>query len=273
MKVEELGFFRFSRTPLVLKKGEDFHTQKVEKNERTDEYGVNLYYKRAGALLFFAYLLGSNDLHCENLIANGDMPVVIDMETLLTGKPRGTSDAYNLSQSVMRSHLLCSFMNVQGKTVDVSGFGGVTAELKNIPHTEKGKAFPWDKKDVFRKGFESAYVFAIKHKEELLKLTHVFDRCKFRQILRPTKTYDAVSAVLSKIDGNTKEYATMLLSRAYEKDTDKNRLEKAKLVLQNEVDAVMKNEIPLSYTYGNETSLYCNGHKVQSEHLVLSPVD
>ena len=272
-KLNELGIEVFSRAPHIIKSGDVEHTQRVEKNEKTDENGANLYYKRAGVLLFFTYLLGSIDLHCENLIANGDMPVIVDLETLLTGKPRGTIDTYNLSQSVMRSHLLCNFMCTETTLADVSGFCGVTSQMQNIPYTEEGRIFPWDKKNVFINGFESAYLFSVKHKAELSTLLHIFDRCKFRQILRPTKTYCAISAFLSKINDDKTAIAEALLSKAYKNDIDKNRFDEVQLVLQNEVDAVLKNEIPLFYSYGNETSLYCNGQKVLDGHLVLSPVD
>jgi lantibiotic modifying enzyme len=101
----------------------------------------------------------------------------------------------------------------------------------------------------------------------------LFDQCEFRQILRPTKTYAAIASVLSKLENDRRDYATAWLSKAYRRDVDQNRLEKARLVLKQEVDAVMKAEIPLFYTYGNGTDLYCNGEKVLENHLLLSPVD
>ena len=38
------------------------------------------YYRRNGILLGICYLLGSRDLHYENVIAHGEYPVIIDLE-------------------------------------------------------------------------------------------------------------------------------------------------------------------------------------------------
>jgi len=45
------------------------------------------YYRRAGGLLCLTYFTGAIDCHCENLIASGDQPVLIDAETLLHREP------------------------------------------------------------------------------------------------------------------------------------------------------------------------------------------
>ncbi|MDO4748167.1 MAG: DUF4135 domain-containing protein [Eubacteriales bacterium] len=272
-KLDKLGLCVFARAPRIIKKGENEHTQKVEENLKTDENGADLYYQRAGVLLFFTYLLGSNDLHCENIIASADMPVLIDLETLLTGKARGTSNTYNLSKSVMRSHLLCNFLSSKNQVEDVSGFCGISAKMKNIPYTENGRVYLWDKRDIFINSFEKAYLFTLENKEHVAQLIHIFDECEFRQILRPTKTYSLISTVLAKLSSNQEEYATELLSQAYKKDIDKNRLEKVRLVLQNEVQCVLKGEIPIFYTFGNGVDLYSADKKVLSDHLDLSPVD
>ncbi|MEQ9549609.1 MAG: type 2 lanthipeptide synthetase LanM family protein [Coleofasciculus sp. G3-WIS-01] len=44
---------------------------------------IKRYYQRAGQLLCFLYVLGANDCHHENLIAWGEHPVLVDLETLM----------------------------------------------------------------------------------------------------------------------------------------------------------------------------------------------
>ena len=41
------------------------------------------YYRRFGLQLFLAYVFGTKDLHYENIIASGEYPVLIDLETLV----------------------------------------------------------------------------------------------------------------------------------------------------------------------------------------------
>ncbi len=45
---------------------------------------VKHYYQRVGMLLCLLYLLDGTDIHDENLIACGDMPVIIDLETIIS---------------------------------------------------------------------------------------------------------------------------------------------------------------------------------------------
>jgi lantibiotic modifying enzyme len=42
---------------------------------------IKRYYQRAGQLLCLLYVLGANDCHNENLIACGEYPVLVDLET------------------------------------------------------------------------------------------------------------------------------------------------------------------------------------------------
>lgn len=60
----------------------NFHWQEfVIGKSCNSENEIQSYYERAGYLLCILYLLNSTDFHAENLIANGDTPVVIDHET------------------------------------------------------------------------------------------------------------------------------------------------------------------------------------------------
>ncbi|MDD3363801.1 MAG: type 2 lanthipeptide synthetase LanM family protein [Syntrophomonas sp.] len=51
-----------------------------------NEEEVKEYYRRAGQLTTVLYLLGSMDCHYQNIIASGDQPVLVDMETLLSAR-------------------------------------------------------------------------------------------------------------------------------------------------------------------------------------------
>jgi len=71
------------------------------------EADVRLYYERCGAMLALCLVLGSTDLHAENLIAHGDTPVLVDVETLMSGITPDKADReptfYN---KLIFSHLL-----------------------------------------------------------------------------------------------------------------------------------------------------------------------
>jgi type 2 lantibiotic biosynthesis protein LanM len=45
---------------------------------------VERFYRRCGMLLAVLHALSATDIHCENLIASGEQPVLVDLETILT---------------------------------------------------------------------------------------------------------------------------------------------------------------------------------------------
>ncbi len=93
---------------------------------------ATLFYHRAGALLCVLHLLDATDCHCDNLVARGDFPVLIDAEALLSPRvrlaPGGAAlrAARWLDDSVLRCGLLPQFEagpDVQ-TAYDISGLGG-----------------------------------------------------------------------------------------------------------------------------------------------------
>lgn len=56
----------------------------IESRPAADEAALARFYHRMGALVALTSVLGSTDLHYSNVIASGDMPVPIDLETILS---------------------------------------------------------------------------------------------------------------------------------------------------------------------------------------------
>jgi type 2 lantibiotic biosynthesis protein LanM len=103
-----------------------------------DEAAAHRYYQRAGMLLCLLYVLQGNDCHQENLIASGEHPVLVDLETLLqpvaeeidpkTEEVGGAQYEANQQffDSVLRTGLLPRWeFGLGGKAEDISGLGGV----------------------------------------------------------------------------------------------------------------------------------------------------
>lgn len=101
---------------------------------------VDRYYQRAGMLLCLIYVLEGSDCHHENIIASGEHPVLIDMETLLQHRVRmidgsQNEDASSLANrvfywdSVFRTALLPRWeFGPHGESYDISGLGGVEGQ-------------------------------------------------------------------------------------------------------------------------------------------------
>ncbi|MCC5632951.1 type 2 lantipeptide synthetase LanM family protein [Nostoc sphaeroides CHAB 2801] len=107
-----------------------------------DEAAAQRYYQRAGMLLCLLYVLQGNDCHHENLIASGEHPVLVDLETLLQPVAQEIDPKieevggaqYQANQqffdSVLRTGLLPRWdFAPAGKAEDISGLGGVGEEI------------------------------------------------------------------------------------------------------------------------------------------------
>lgn len=138
------------KTARVFDRGGYGWMEFVEPQDCHDRKDVSNFYQRLGQLLALLYILGGNDCHYENLIAQGDCPILVDLETLLHHEfietvpleLRSGSEALYLAQeylrrSVLRVGLLPRWENSGDKTIDLSGMGiGTDQEIAQIPKWE-----------------------------------------------------------------------------------------------------------------------------------------
>ena len=97
--------------------------QFVDHEACSDRRAAGRYYERAGALIALAGLLDATDLHCGNVIAHGEHPVLVDLETLL--QPRWPGE----QRSLLDTGLVPSWIRgPDGGSYDVSGFGAIAPQ-------------------------------------------------------------------------------------------------------------------------------------------------
>lgn len=125
--------FRLGNYKFKVLNRENYHWLEFVKQKpiyREDQLGD--YYKRAGYITCVTYMLNSLDYHFENVICNGDLPVLIDHETIVqphhSKKIQSFFKMYNddsLGDTVLDSKLipntLCK-VNM-GLSVGICGFG------------------------------------------------------------------------------------------------------------------------------------------------------
>lgn len=127
----------------ILNRGTYGWVEYVEQQPCENEAAAQRFYLRAGMLLCLLYVLGGTDCHNENLIASGEYPVLVDMETVLhheaksmqelSEKPATLVAINQLIDSVLRTGLLpmWQFGAEQSIAYDLSGLGSV--ETQPIP--------------------------------------------------------------------------------------------------------------------------------------------
>ncbi|MGQ0547937.1 MAG: type 2 lanthipeptide synthetase LanM family protein [Betaproteobacteria bacterium] len=110
----------------ILDRGDYGWVEHVEHRTCSSDDEIRRYYRRAGNLLCLVYALGGTDLHYENLIAEGEYPVPIDLETVFHHRAKIAADkgadevAARLRVSVLSTDLLPDPVKVDDQYFDIS---------------------------------------------------------------------------------------------------------------------------------------------------------
>ncbi|RUT06003.1 type 2 lantibiotic biosynthesis protein [Dulcicalothrix desertica PCC 7102] len=180
----------------------------VEQTPCLSKEAAQNFYKRAGMLLCLIYALGGNDCHCENLIASGEYPVLVDVETLLHPDVKQVENdvekadlpliSQQLFDTVVNTGLLpCWELSPDKRTAyDISGFGNLEQQEllsrilqwkdintdkmhqryenvmmpaeKNIPFLKEMSLSPNDYLGELVEGFQQMYHFLVEQRQNLL---------------------------------------------------------------------------------------------------------
>jgi lantibiotic modifying enzyme len=124
---------------------------------------VARYYERMGGLTALAFVLGSTDLHHDNIVAMGEHPVIVDGETILSprvgssNKPILPAMDSLLEDSVLDTVLIPFGKDGDGSSNDLTTNG--LSELTDEEHRQKLPNFRHPNTDAMDLGFDKAYRF------------------------------------------------------------------------------------------------------------------
>nr|MDJ0650315.1 type 2 lanthipeptide synthetase LanM family protein [Xenococcaceae cyanobacterium MO_188.B19] len=216
----------------VLNYGSHGWVEYVESLPCNNEKEVQGFYQRSGMLLCLIQILEGTDCHYDNLIANGEQPVLIDTETLLHPHNK-TPDAIDrskvqilankkLTESPLRTLMLPQWglSANDDLNMDLSGLGGrdeqkeltlkwknintdgmnletelVTVKEGNAPTLNQTPLTPDKYLAHLILGFEQMYRFLSNSKDILLAPNSpltIFANLKVRYLFRTTRTYDSI---------------------------------------------------------------------------------
>ena len=144
--LNEAGCEPSLRTFVTLDREEYGWAEFVTREDCTTSDEVHRFYQRQGSYLALMYILAANDFHYENVIASGEDPMLIDLETMLQPlfdrfdvTSADTKLAKQLSESVLTIGLLpmriWSFADNPG--IDISGLGGGKRAVDARPHSRR----------------------------------------------------------------------------------------------------------------------------------------
>ncbi|HDR7706392.1 TPA: type 2 lantipeptide synthetase LanM family protein [Bacillus thuringiensis] len=261
----------------------------INKKSCNNEKEIEDYYTRYGQLIAIMYLLRGNDFHMENLIANGEFPYIVDLETIIQNRVsyQLPNNAYSKARDKMldlvssTSLLPDNYHIGKDRVIDISALNGRGVKLPNqvegpinkqtddlkfglidIELPEANNIPDIQGKSVSYKNYINAIVLGyretcklfLKYKEELINerdgILKKFEGVKVRVILRPTAHYNN------------------MLQSTYHPDYMRNSLDREsvleniwaqpflhKEVIISEYEDLMDNDIPIFFNYTNSCDL------------------
>ncbi|HEX2271302.1 MAG TPA: type 2 lanthipeptide synthetase LanM family protein, partial [Pyrinomonadaceae bacterium] len=217
------------RTLKILNRESHGWVEFVKAQDCSSEDGIARFYRRQGGYLALLYALQAVDFHFENLIASGEHPVLIDLESLFHQQSAEFESKHSeqiawdhFNRSVLRVGLLPQriWFSADSDGIDVSGLGGTGGQLspqpvpywespgtdlmhiarkrmalpggQNLPTCAGGEINVLSYSEDLVQGFASVYHTLLRHRSELLAEDGPlagFGDVEVRVILRPTKVY------------------------------------------------------------------------------------
>ncbi|WP_424533420.1 type 2 lanthipeptide synthetase LanM family protein [Sphaerisporangium viridialbum] len=182
------------------------------------------FYRRAGVLLAALHAVHATDMHCENVIACGDQPVLIDVETIFhPDLPMPDTitiadpAAHALAGSVQRTGLLPYVTVGENGLLDQSGMGGDPGATcpegvldwdppagagsrlvrRPVPYAGAGNRprfggrtiEPADHQADVLDGFRLGYDEVVRCRAEFTRLVESFSEVQTRVVVRPSRGY------------------------------------------------------------------------------------
>ena len=236
--------------------------------------GITRFYRRAGMLLAVLHLLSITDIHCENVIAFGEQPVVVDLETMLNGwvsadRPWSVINTGFLPrwQTAPNGHAfdmsgLCAdeaqdagiprraWRKLNTDQMHLSDGTSARASMSHRPTFENRVASVRDHVSELTAGFEEMYSHLLERRTTLLNnvsLLEAFNDLDIRVLLRGTATYTRLQLRLLHpefmscgVDRSIElEWLARPLSGPNPRKIDRDR------IYRHELDAMEKLDVPV----------------------------
>lgn len=268
---------------------------------------IKNFYKRFGQLIAIAYTLCGNDFHFENIIAHGEYPVIIDLETLIQPIiPRTYSDmatttvkVFQNNETIMGTALmpLVAFVK-DGKGVDISALNAKKQKLPYkllIPSNINTDNMKYELKEYifegannlpklngencdFKKhsssiieGFRNAMSFFYQKKLYLLSENSVlneFNGVIVRNVIKPTAKYGSLLEYSTHPN-----YSTDMLKREKLLENMWAYPYKNKEVILYEFNDMMFNDIPIFFSSTDRRDIICGGGFVINNFFSKTGID
>lgn len=274
------------------------YNEYIEQTFCENEHEVEKFYIRYGYLIALCYLLNINDLHLENVIAHGEYPIIIDIETsfqISTKLEKDTvyTDLIHILEvdSVSNSFLLPKQLSAGNfEDVELSALNGRKVELSekllapkeintdkfhyekvpaffqggnNIPKFNEDTEVEFEKYSLrILEGFDDFMSFIMKNKEEFLNVLNVFRGQKIRVLTKSTEKYASMIRFADHPNYNREmKYRERLMMNVWAFPY------KDKRIIKSEVNDLLFDDIPIFYSYTDSKDLIDSHGNIYSNYF------
>lgn len=245
---------RFGAVEFLQKKNAEGHKQAAA------------YYHALGGTAAVLKMLGSRDMHMENLFACGEKVALIDIETLLYPRVKGSrvyaNDLYSDEDRFFIEDSLIFSCLLNGR-VKIGLFEEEYSILLNTGENGSAPVVDGERKSVlaYRKeffdGFSDYYDRCLERKKEIEEdIRNCFSDCIFRHIVLATRSYgEILQRMNSRFSYSSEEYYQSQISKL-PLILKGERVMPDPEIYKQETDALMRQEIPFFHTFGCSHDLY-----------------
>ena len=248
----------------------------VEKRRAEGEVEAERFWYRMGGLAAFAKLLGSTDLHFQNILCCQTMPYIIDLETMLS--PISAERLAYLQSADTRechTHSLAPSLLMPFRVEDTEMSVLTNTEEDGIAPVVDGKIVtvrPYQ--SAFKQGYGVVYTRIVEHKQAIREVVSSFPLdMTVRIVMRATRGY---WLMLQKLYHHSALATTADRQRCL--DTLERILRESGLtaetpIINSEIEQMRRGDVPYFYTYVDSLSLYGDGEELAQGKFSLSAIE
>ena len=273
----ERFFGDFVGVPRAIAFGSQFGVcEFVEKRRAEGEDEAERFWYHMGGLAAFAKLLGSTDLHFQNILCCQTMPYIIDLETMLS--PISSERLAYLQSADTRechTHSLAPSLLMPSRVEDLEISVLTNTEEKGIAPVVDGKVVTVEPYlPAFKRGYGVVYARIVERREAIREAVSSFPSdLTVRIVTRPTRGYWLMlkklyhhSALASPAD---RQRSLETLERLL-RESD---ITAEAPIIDSELEQMRRGDVPYFYTYVDSLSLYGDGEELAQGKFSLTAVE
>ena len=245
----------------------------IEKRRAEGPEEAERFWHSLGGLTAFAKLLGSTDLHYQNILCHGTKPYIIDLETMFSPlSPEASAYAQHSEarECQLRSPAPSLIMPSRIEDMELSVL--TNTEESGIAPIVDGEAvtvLPY--LQAFKEGYRSAYRRTVEHSGEIREAVLAFPAdMTVRMVLRATRGYWEILKKLRHHSALASAESWQRTMETLERLLRQSSALEETAVINSEIRQLARGDVPYFYTHLDSLSLYGEGQELVHDRFSTS---